>query len=442
MARPSTLTRNTSVLEPSNARELDGCVGSVGRRTHDRGVGARGRNARPSRGQMNEHRAARGRRDPRPHVLRVRNRPRSRVPGERLARNQTAFKLARLRCGNLRGPRHLGRRSRMQRSVTPHAMSPRRRILWVFSALLIGVAISVVMIELGLQVASRFSDGREILSPDGAAIRILAVGDSHTRGALVPAKESYPAHLQVFLDQAMEGRYSVANLGLSGMSTTQVLNRLSNNVDRHQPDIVIIWCGVNNSWNDSERDSLATRSPSVVDSIARSSRLIRLIRVFRHHWELSRNARTRLIRMDGVHQKEKRKKFDDDQLVYEIDHGQGVETITHRGNSKPSDANEVEERAYQDYRAMIEWLDTSETRVILIQYPLWAGAFGAANRAMGRVAQQSDLTLIDTQTAIDRVPKEEIEWLWGAHPNGRMYREIARDVAAAVLSGDSHRPGD
>jgi len=324
----------------------------------------------------------------------------------------------------------------MQRSTTPHATTAWRRILFTLAALFTGAVISVLTIELGLQIASRFTDGRESLSLDGADIRIMAVGDSHTYGALIPAEESYPAHLQTFLDQALGGRYSVVNLGLPGMSTTQVLNRLAANVDRYQPNIVIIWCGVNNKWNEREIDSRATRSPSVVDAIARSSRLVRMIRVFLHHREVDRKAESWPTHANGLRQEANRKKFDDKELIYEIDHGRGREIIIHRASPQPLDETEVEARAYQDYRAMVAWLNTSEIWTILIQYPLWVDAFGAANRAMDRAAREGDVTVVETGTAIERIPEEEIEWLWGAHPNGAMYREIARNVAAAVLARD------
>ena len=139
-----------------------------------------------------------------------------------------------------------------------------RRILFALAALLGGAVISVLMLEIGLQLGSRFASGREGFFEDDADIRIMAVGDSHTYGALIPAAQSYPAHLKAFLDRVQRGRYSVVNLGLPGMSTTQVLNRLPDNVDRYRPDVVIIWCGVNNGWNESEIDAPGPQLPPTV----------------------------------------------------------------------------------------------------------------------------------------------------------------------------------
>ena len=87
----------------------------------------------------------------------------------------------------------------------------------------------------------------------GTRIRILAVGDSHTYGGSVDPSDTYPAQLQKFLNQEAPGVYSVLNVGIPGMNTAQVLNRLPVNLARWQPDILILWCGVNNTWNNTER---------------------------------------------------------------------------------------------------------------------------------------------------------------------------------------------
>ena len=109
-----------------------------------------------------------------------------------------------------------------------------------------------VLLEAALQVGSRFVSDRGAEWREGAQYRVLSVGDSHTYGAFVARDQSYPAHLQQQLDRIEPGRYSVLNRGIPGMSTAQVRNRLPLLLTRYQPDLVILWAGVNNSWNTAE----------------------------------------------------------------------------------------------------------------------------------------------------------------------------------------------
>jgi predicted Zn-dependent protease len=102
--------------------------------------------------------------------------------------------------------------------------------------------------------------------------------------------------------------------------------------------------------------------------------------------------------------------------------------------------NEVEGRAEPDYRAMAEYARAASIRMMFVSYPREAGAFAAANRAMRQVAEQYGLAVVESSRAVERVPEDQREYLWAAHPNAPMYREIARDVAAAIIGGGRDRP--
>ena len=87
-----------------------------------------------------------------------------------------------------------------------------RRALGIFlqgaGILLLGLALA----ELALQGAALLAGNRGTAWRKSAAHKILCIGDSHTYGALVPAAESYPGHLQRLHDEHEPGAYSVVNL--------------------------------------------------------------------------------------------------------------------------------------------------------------------------------------------------------------------------------------
>ena len=116
----------------------------------------------------------------------------------------------------------------------------------------------VVSAEITLQLLGLVLPGwtsRADAPPGGErAVTILCVGDSHTFGAPLPAEESYPAQLQGLLDARDPGRYRVVNLGVPGMNSAMMANRFDANLARYRPDLVILWAGANNVWNENEAE--------------------------------------------------------------------------------------------------------------------------------------------------------------------------------------------
>jgi lysophospholipase L1-like esterase len=313
-----------------------------------------------------------------------------------------------------------------------HVTSPQRLLRRASTALGI-LALALLLGEAALQLVALFASDRSSAWSPGARNRILCVGDSHTFGALVPRDQTYPAHLERFLAQREPGAYSVVNLGLPGMSTTQVRNRLPLWLSRYEPDVVIVWSGANDSWNVSELEDDAATLSTRLESLALRSRLYRLVRVRLHDlrleadvraatrppvWEVSRVENplgleeTWIVRRDGL-----------------------VETFTHekRGEDVYLDEAIVEARAERDYEAIVRYARAAGVGLVLISYPLDAGVFAAANRAMRSVTARHGVPLVDATVSLERIPPERRQWLWAGHPSGPIYREIARDVATRLL---------
>jgi len=311
--------------------------------------------------------------------------------------------------------------------------------------ILLGSIGLVLAAEAVLQAASLLVGDRAGHWRPGASVRILAIGDSHTYGSSIAGDQSYPAQLQRLLDEGAPGRYSVINLGIPGMSTTQVRRRLPANVARYGPDIVLVWCGANNVWNSSEFEGADVGAATQLDALALRSRLYRLLRVWQHGRAIEASIDAS-VRSDGVRQEIERPDWQPDGegrgATWKIRHAGGVETI--RSYHDPArDREDLGSRAYEDFKAMSRWLRAAGAQLVMVRYPIarvWP--FKEPNEAMERVAREDGVPIIDTKASIERVPRKEQEWVSGAHPGPNLYREIARDLVPVVLelTGDEPPP--
>lgn len=298
---------------------------------------------------------------------------------------------------------------------------------WLFSGLLL-----LLGLEGALQVAARFAPDRAGSWRPGSEVHVLCVGDSHTFGAGVPAEQSYPAQLQVMLDESSPGRFSIINLGVPGMSTAQVRERLPLELARYQPDIVILWAGINNAWSAS-RSSGSMGLRERVEALALHSRLYRLVRVAVHDFALERvAARTRA---DGLPQEAEseqcRGEHCDFKTTWRLRHAGVEEAVVNRKLAERDPQAQVEE-TLRDIRGMARALAAADVGFALVRYPLDVEPFGRANLGIQRAADELGIPLADSARALRRVPPEQRQWAWALHPTGPIYREIARELVPIV----------
>lgn len=293
------------------------------------------------------------------------------------------------------------------------------------------LTIALVLAEGTPRVVSLFARGRSTRHEGQRTI--LCVGDSHTYGALVSAGESYPAHLQRRLDERAPGAYSVVNLGIPGMNTRQVLEQLRSELPRYRPEVVIVWCGANNAWNRSTTSRGRRTWRARLEEWALRLRVYRFVRVWASHRSLDRLAAELGAgqRYDVIGQRDLFDQRDGAPTVVVRD-GR-VERIDFVGGAVSDE--EFEHEAAEDYQAMLEAGRAAGARVVFVAYPVDTGAFHTANRAVRRVAERSSAAVLDTVDAVRRVPLERRQLLWGAHPNGEMYAEIAREIVPLVTDG-------
>jgi hypothetical protein len=206
-----------------------------------------------------------------------------------------------------------------------------------------------------------------------------------------------------------------------------VRNRLALWIARYQPDVIVAWSGANDSWNVSEQDESGRAS---LEALLLRSRVWRLLRVKLHDLRLERDvARAprgfHVAKVEGAHTAEE---------TWTLRRDGRLEQITHerRAGETYADDAEVEARAEADYAAMAEIARAGGAKLVFVEYPLDQGMFAAANRAMRRVGESAGVPTVDSPVSQARVPPEQHRWLWAGHPNGAIYREIARDAAQVV----------
>jgi lysophospholipase L1-like esterase len=300
------------------------------------------------------------------------------------------------------------------------------------------LVLGLALAELGLQLASRFASDRSSAWKPDTVHRILCVGDSHTYGAGVEREETYPAQLQALLETREPGVYSVINMGLPGLSAAQLHSRIGVWLHRYRPDLLVVWVGVNDSWNLAELEGGASGIQAKLDGLLVRSRLYRLIRVTLHDRALDRYVPQTHEELSW-HVSER-----DDVLgpraTYTVRHDGVTERITHlREAIPPADPaqearRQTQARIERHLSAIAELGEAAGTPLLLLTYPIEASWYQVANRAARSVATRYDLALVETSPGASRLTQEEQDWTWGTHPGPRIYGEIAAEVAPAVAA--------
>lgn len=310
-------------------------------------------------------------------------------------------------------------------------LRPTLRVLSRGAAILL---VALVIAEVVLQAFALFAGDRGAGWRPEAAHRILCVGDSHTYGAFVSAEESYPGRLQRLLDRYAPGAYSVVNLGIPGMNTAQVRDRLRAALGGDRPDTVIVWCGVNNAWNRTETTPAQSRWSGLTQAVRRS-RVYRLVQVWRHDRRLENVlAQVAPAEQQRYEVMDNTDPDDPQRRRLAVVSGDRTEQLAFDDTGFRVDAG-MEERAARDYRQMVEDCRAAGVPVAFVAYPVETDAFRRANSAVRRVAAEFGVPVVESARSVRRVPRAQREMLWAGHPNGPMYGEIARDVLRVVLGG-------
>jgi hypothetical protein len=130
---------------------------------------------------------------------------------------------------------------------------------------------------------------------DGYEALVFAVGDSYTQGTGLPADMSYPAQLDLMLNQDEDGfyikRYGMVNLGVAGFGGEQELISLRRWGARLGPPAVILYLGCDNDFEDDLAFKSGERHRIVISGSPTWGRLTKPLRLLLERTQLGLIAR-------------------------------------------------------------------------------------------------------------------------------------------------------
>ena len=273
------------------------------------------------------------------------------------------------------------------------------------------LSVALLSLEVILQVAALLAPTVIRAAAPGRpgpadAITILVVGDSHAAGAGVPRDDNLPAHLERMLAERHPGRtFRIVNLGLPGVNSPWVANRLERNIRLHDPDLIISWVGVNDIWNATETDTWGNGSWALaIRRLLLRSRLFRLATVIWHTRGYDADSRSEQIREASRHL------------------------------AKPADA-ELSRGLGFDLERMAATARDHGVPIIFMNYPV---PYAVVNDTIRRTAAELRVPLVDSLQDLSRAKGDGhdqatlLTFAAGPHPTGLLYRYVAESAVPTV----------
>ncbi len=119
------------------------------------------------------------------------------------------------------------------------------KIVKKISLIIIGVILSLILLEIGLQLAGftliTIKKYRNKTAKDPNIITVLCLGESTTDG-------QWPPILQKILNEKSKNKkFNVVDEGMSGINTKIIAEKISDILLKHNPDIVVLMMGINDN---------------------------------------------------------------------------------------------------------------------------------------------------------------------------------------------------
>jgi lysophospholipase L1-like esterase len=122
-----------------------------------------------------------------------------------------------------------------------------------------GIALAVVVLGLlalegllrglGFYLTRSFDATQRRAVEDRNCVTILTLGESTTRGIWVGRDQSYPRQLERLLTRRYARPICVVTPLHIGQNTSQMYNRIDRYLSAFSPRLVLLMCGVNNTWS-------------------------------------------------------------------------------------------------------------------------------------------------------------------------------------------------
>ena len=290
-----------------------------------------------------------------------------------------------------------------------------RAVLQRAALVVFGLFLGLALLEGALRLAALFLPARfERASAtaerpaEPGEIVVLCAGDSHTFGFGVEPEEAYPVQLERIL-RGRGVRARVINAGTPGRNSGQLREVLPPMLARYRPRIVIVWIGANDQW-----------VPLVPDGAAPP---------FRDHFRLVRMLRLLLGRNEGVSGDFRRDL--DDALLGPTDRPMAMRTATREQRSIELTAATTR----RDIGPIVDAIRGAGAVPVLLTYPITLGPMLAAiDDAIVAEAPAHGARVIDLRVMARRHrPRIKHLLLPDIHPNARLYRAIAWEIARTFV---------
>jgi lysophospholipase L1-like esterase len=301
---------------------------------------------------------------------------------------------------------------------------------------IIAVAITVVALELTLQLASLFAEplfARTSVAPGPPdAITILCVGDSHTYGAPLPEQESYPYQLQELLERRYPSReFRVVNLGLPGVNTAFVANRLKRQILEIRPHLVMVSAGRNDIWNLLHTDS----GPGEDGTWTALRRALLHVKLFRLavvltsevHFKPPEQGRGRWQSSD---QERVKREIRNEFMRAKPFFGENTDTRVPLDRARMT--------IQQGMEQVVETARSFGIPVIWYNYPQRDGRRRTASEAIDAAGARLEIPIVRSEedvaraVADGRTDKELFVWAAGPHPTALLYSYIVESMVPRV----------
>jgi lysophospholipase L1-like esterase len=301
---------------------------------------------------------------------------------------------------------------------------------------IVAVVITVVALELALQLASLFAEplfARTSVSPGPPdAITILCVGDSHTYGAPLPEEESYPYQLQELLERRYPSReFGVVNLGLPGVNTGFVASRLKRQILEIRPHLVMVSAGRNDIWNLLHTDS-GTGEESSWTALRRALLHVKLFRLAvvltsEVHFEPPEHGHGRWQSSD---QEQVKREIRNEFMRAKPFFGKNADTRVPLDRARTT----IE----QGMQQVVETTRSLGVPVIWYNYPQRDGRRRLASETIDAMGAQLGIPIVRSEEDVARAiadghtEKELFVWAAGPHPTALMYGYIVESMVPQV----------
>jgi lysophospholipase L1-like esterase len=111
------------------------------------------------------------------------------------------------------------------------------------------LSLEAILRGMGWLYTRRYDAHQKRVLAQRNCVTLLALGESTTGGLWVDMDQSYPAQLERILTRKYHRPICVVFPPHLGQNTSQMLNRINRYLDSYSPRLVVLMCGVNNTWS-------------------------------------------------------------------------------------------------------------------------------------------------------------------------------------------------